>query len=268
MNKDISPNFKWNPIDASIAKKLLSLEKTPLAVEYFSKKCDKLTDYGYWFLLSTLWVSYSGWLDLSVWKKLFAADRPKKKKSIMKPSEIKAYEHLPWFVTAYRAHREDETDWIAYTLDKDTAIRFAKERGVNSIEEYKVKKKDITALFLRRGEQEIIVLDKNKVEPVRTHIILNPGFTGELGKVKINGKKADDNIKNITMTPWEPEDKGYICLPLKSNIEKGHEDWKITECPVCGRECWESDLARKAKSYGNMIGVCTECALKAGSNNG
>lgn len=244
MFNDISHNFRWNPKDASIAKKLLSLEKTPLAIEYFAKNCEKLTDYGYWFLLSTLWVSYSGWSDLELWKRLFSANRPRKKTSIMKPSELKAYEHLPWFVTAYRSHRKNETDWIAYTLDKNIAIRFAKERGVKSIKEYRIKKKDIIALFLRRGEQEIIVLDKEKVEFVREHILID-----------------------ITIAPWKPKDKGHICLPLKKNIPDGRKDWKITECPICGRECWESDLARKAKSYGNMIGVCTECALKVDDIN-
>lgn len=67
-----------------------------------------------------------------------------------------------------------------------------------------------------------------------------------------------------TVKPWLPQDKGFICLPLKKNVPEGNEDWKLVECPSCGRECWESDLAREVKSHGNMVGLCTECALRQG----
>ena len=166
---DISTNFKGtNPYEKSVIKNLLKHEETPEAIKYFAKKCDGLGDYAYWYVLSTLWVSYTGWSDLNLWKELFNSDRPGKKKSIMKPSELKEFERLPWFVTVYRAHRQGEEDWIAYTLDKEIALRFARERNVNEIKEYRVKRKDITALFLRRGEQEVIVTDKSKVEFVKS----------------------------------------------------------------------------------------------------
>ena len=166
-NQDVSPNFRFNYYDSKVAKKLIELEATPQAIEYFSKVCNELTDYSYWFLLSTLWVSYTGFSDLNLWKRLFSSDRPKQKKSIMKPTEVKSYDQLPWFIKAYRVHRPNETDWIAYTLNVHTALRFAKERGVKSISEYKIKKRDVTALFKRRGESEIILLDKEKAEFIR-----------------------------------------------------------------------------------------------------
>lgn len=168
---DISNEFKWNPCDAIIGKKLVELEETPEAIKYFADRCNELTDYAYWFFLSTLWVSYSGFSDLELWKKLFSSNRAKRKKSIMKPSELNAFENLPWFVTVYRAHRLGEKDCIAYTLNKDIAYRFAMEREVNLIKEYKVKKKDITALFLRREENEVIVLNKENLIFVKKHIL-------------------------------------------------------------------------------------------------
>lgn len=169
MLQEVSRDFRWNPYDAEVGKKLIKLEQTPEAIKYFSMVCDKLTDYAYWFFLSTLWVSYSGESDLNLWKELFAADRSKRKTSIMKPTEVKAFDYLPWFVTVYRAHRPNETDWIAYTLDINIAFRFAKERGVETINEYKIKKRDITALFLRRGEKEIIATDKGNAVLVKEH---------------------------------------------------------------------------------------------------
>lgn len=161
---DIYSGFRWRLFDEKVSKGIIEREGTPDAIKYFAEECEGLSDYGYWFFLSTLWVSYTGHSDLNVWKRLFSSERPNRKKCIMKPSELKVFEQLPYFITVYRAHRHNEEDWIAYTLDPLIAARFARERSVNRISEYKVKKKDVVALFLRRGEKEIIILDKTKVQ--------------------------------------------------------------------------------------------------------
>lgn len=72
----------------------------------------------------------------------------------------------------------------------------------------------------------------------------------------------------IKIWPWKPGDRGLVCMPLKKNIpypnEDGeHEDWIAVTCPICGSECWESDLSRKLVQIGN-VGVCTECAIREG----
>jgi hypothetical protein len=159
---DISPNFKPYLFDSIISQKLIELEKTPEAIIYFSQVCKELSDYAYWFFLSTLWVSYCGWSDLQLWKGLFSSERPKRKTSIMKPSEVMAFDTLPYNIMAYRAHRSGEKDWISYTLDRDIAKRFARERNVNKVALYKLRKPDILALFLRRGEQELIMLEPQR----------------------------------------------------------------------------------------------------------
>lgn len=153
--------------ESMVAKGIIQREGTPEAVKYFERMCGPLTDYTYWFFLSTCWVSYTGYSDLSLWKRLFSSGRNKRNQSIMKPSELIAFKRLPYFITIYRAHRLNEDDWIAYTLDPAIAARFACERSVSTIKEYKVRKTDILALFLRRGEKEILVLDKEKVQFVR-----------------------------------------------------------------------------------------------------
>lgn len=58
-NTDISKYFTWNLADAAVAKQLVEREETPEAITYFAEHCDSLSDYGYWFMLSTLWVSYT-----------------------------------------------------------------------------------------------------------------------------------------------------------------------------------------------------------------
>lgn len=52
-------------------------------------------------------------------------------------------------------------------------------------------------------------------------------------------------------------------MPMKKNIPEGKPGWKLTTCPKCGRECWETPLFEEVKKQGT-IGMCTECALKAG----
>jgi hypothetical protein len=169
LHRDISPDFVWNPVDAAIATRLLDFEGTPRAIQYFAEVCDSLTDYSYWFLLGTLWVSYSGWSDLRLWKRLFKSTRPRRETSLMKPSELRVFKALPETVTAYRAHRNNETDWISYTLDRGVAKRFARERGVTEFVEYRLAKADVLALFLRRGEQELIMLNPTKAVRIAVH---------------------------------------------------------------------------------------------------
>lgn len=163
MYSDVSKYFTGStPYEQCVGKGIIEREETPEAILYFDEKQAGLRDYAYWFFLSVCWVSYTGHSNLETWKRLFSSERSKRKHSIMKPSEVMAYETLPYFVTAFRAHRPGETDWIAYTLDEETVKRFARERCVDQYHVYRVKKRDILALFLRRGENEILVLDKDK----------------------------------------------------------------------------------------------------------
>ncbi|HIF9347065.1 TPA: hypothetical protein ACX6RX_003176 [Photobacterium damselae] len=86
----------------------------------------------------------------------------------MKPSELSAFEQLDDEFTVYRAKRVDETDCIAYTRDINVATNLAVHRGINEIHQYTVNKVFILALFLRRGEEEVIVLDTTTLTLVRT----------------------------------------------------------------------------------------------------
>ncbi len=73
----------------------------------------------------------------------------------------------------------------------------------------------------------------------------------------------------VTIKPWAPGDGGFACLPLTANLPDAaevrahHPDWKPVQCPVCGADCWESELARQAQAAG-AHGACTSCALQKG----
>lgn len=60
---NVSPDFRWNKKDLQTIKKVLPHEATPEAIKVFARYAWRLTDYGYWFLLSTLWVSYCRWMS-------------------------------------------------------------------------------------------------------------------------------------------------------------------------------------------------------------
>jgi hypothetical protein len=165
---DISPNWKGNtPQGKRSCERILAVAETPLAIITFDELQNDFDDYWYWFILGTLWVSYSGHSDLELWRRLFRSGRTKRQTSLMKPSEWVKFKELPSTFAAYRAHRPNETTWISYTIDRKLADRWAKERG-GYVRTYRLKRIDCLALFLRRGEQEILMLDPNKARAADT----------------------------------------------------------------------------------------------------
>lgn len=159
-NGNISPAFQHDEVGQAMAEEIIRRKD---AVRYFSENCDDLPNYHYWLFLSTLWVDDPALADLALWKALFSSERPGRETGIMKPNELRAYNALRDQEIVYRAHREGEEDWIAYTLSLKAAKRFQQRYQSAVIRKYIVNKSDILALFLRRSESEIIVLDKNKV---------------------------------------------------------------------------------------------------------
>ena len=157
---DISPLFQPAPYDAQIAHRLTALDDSPLAVQLFASVAERLSDYAYWFFLGVCWVQYTGWSKLELWKELFSSNRPHRKSCLMKPTELRLFKKLPKVVHCYRVHRPGETDWISYTLDFDTALKFAAIRGVSTIHEYRIPRKRLCCLFLRRHEYEVLCINK------------------------------------------------------------------------------------------------------------
>ncbi len=178
--RDVSPDWNGSTrAERRILKNIMGHQGTGKAVKIFAQHCDQLGDYWYWFTLSTLWVHYSGHSDLNLWRELLRSDRANRRTSLMKPSECLAYIQLPRFVRAFRAHRPNECDWISYTLDPGIAAKFALQRGVETITEYMVPRDAILALFLRRAEQEVIVLERFYATEVGKVNIVDAGMIKE-----------------------------------------------------------------------------------------
>ena len=90
----------------------------------------------------------------------------------------------------------------------------------------------------------------------------------EMAKIMDNilDAKIPDEPVEATVTPHKVGDGGILAMPLKANIpDPQRDDWKLTTCPICGAECWETDLARWAMAAEpELRAACTTCALKAG----
>lgn len=166
--RDISPDFEYDHKNAKLIQKILKKSESGDGVKAFCDCKSKLNDYSYWFMLGTLWVDSVDGASIALWKSLFSSKRKKRDSCLMKPSELRFLKKMADEVTVYRAKRKGEEDWLAYTLDPNFAAKMAFSRAVDVIHEYKVKKSDITAVFLRRGEAEVLVLDNRKPEFIRT----------------------------------------------------------------------------------------------------
>lgn len=61
------------------------------------------------------------------------------------------------------------------------------------------------------------------------------------------------------------KDGDIMMLPAYANVpDPQNADWKLVKCPVCGADCWESDLARQVKQmFPGIKCACTPCALRA-----
>lgn len=165
---DVSPDFIPNKLDAALIYEVVRHWETPRAIRYFHNRHQMLSDYAFWYLLGTLWVSYSGQSELALWRRHLSSARPKRESSLMKPSELAIFRQLPETLRLFRAHRPGATDWLAYTLDPQKAGLFARQRDVSSVTEYSCRRENALCLFTRRGESEILVLDRAHVAPVRT----------------------------------------------------------------------------------------------------
>jgi hypothetical protein len=176
---DVSPDFTPDALSTEVIARVIRHQGSPKAIQIFANECHKLTDYWYWFALSTCWVSYSGWYDLANWRALFMSERPNRQTSIMKPSELRSFKALPELLRVYRAHRQGETDWISYTINLERAAMFAGKRGVSQVGGYQIQKADCIALFLRRDEFELLMLEPARAKWIgKVRISPIPGTPG------------------------------------------------------------------------------------------
>lgn len=150
-----------NENDSAIMSALLKLPKGARLVTLYANRYEFWDDAAYWQAVAAMWIdSDICYPNLEYWKELFTLDRRDRFK-LMKKADRKVWRSLPAKVKAFRAvHENEEVDLaISWTLTRKVADRFAKGRKVV---ERTFNKNQIVAYFDRRGEQEIIVIQKGQ----------------------------------------------------------------------------------------------------------
>ena len=72
------------------------------------------------------------------------------------------------------------------------------------------------------------------------------------------------------LAPHEVGDGGLLLMPTRANIpDPQRDDWKPTTCPICGAECWETEIHRQAlAAEPGLRAVCTDCGLRGADSIG
>ena len=122
---------------------------------------DEIDDNTYWSLASDVWIdTENAWQNIGSWTELFGSDRASQH-SLMSEEELELFASLPDTLTIYRGCRKDiNEEGLSWTLDEQRAHwfaeRFSNDDGI--VLTRTVSKKEVIAVFTRRGEQEVIVL--------------------------------------------------------------------------------------------------------------
>jgi hypothetical protein len=153
---------KKKDLEKAIAEKnfnqIIYLHERPYRLQAFIQIAPQLSDTKYWSILSGIWTDTENqWQNLEQWKELLSANRSSRH-YLMDESEVQLLNSLPEFVKIYRGCVKGlNENGLSWTLDKAKAKffanRFSKE-GI--ILEREIPKSEIIAVFLGRGESEVI----------------------------------------------------------------------------------------------------------------
>lgn len=124
---------------------------------------DKLTAERYWTAVRHTWIdTENSFENYTQWSKIFKSDRfGEREKWLMDDDERLALSMLPDLIPVFRGYARDDAmyGW-SWTLKEETATwfakRFARDPDDCRVSEGRVKKSDVLALLLGRGEQEIL----------------------------------------------------------------------------------------------------------------
>lgn len=135
------------------------------AKEIFFKKAKLLSNPHYWEILRTVWVAAGRTDNANEFMPFFRSSRPCKG-WFMTPEDSQTLEEMDWPITVYRAYDEEPDPGISWTTDKEWCEDYARVAG-RKIKQRTVERSQVFAYISRRGESEIIILDREGGEPCR-----------------------------------------------------------------------------------------------------
>jgi hypothetical protein len=135
------------------------LHERPYRLNALLEIQDQLKDTQYWSLLADTWIdTENAWQNRAKWRKLFNSNRPYSN-YLMSEEEDNAMRSLPQMVTIYRGTSFKNEKGLSWTLSKEKAEFFAQRFNASKgrVLEKQVDKDQILAVFLGRGESEVIL---------------------------------------------------------------------------------------------------------------
>ncbi len=131
--------------------------------EIFFKKAHLLSNPHYWEFLRSVWVAAGRTDNTNEFMPFFKSSRPCKG-WFMTPEDSQTLEEMDWPITVYRAYDEEPDPGISWTTDKEWCEDYARVAG-RKIKQRTVERSQVFAYISRRGESEIIILDREGGEP-------------------------------------------------------------------------------------------------------
>lgn len=135
------------------------------AKDIFFKKAKLLSNPHYLEILRTVWVAAGRTDNANEFMPFFRSSRPCKG-WFMTPEDSQTLEEMDWPITVYRAYDEEPDPGISWTTDKEWCEDYARVAG-RKIKQRTVERSQVFAYISRRGESEIIILDREGGEPCR-----------------------------------------------------------------------------------------------------
>ena len=139
------------------------LHERPYRADALAEIADRIDDPTYyWDLLSCVWIDSENIREMhDLWDVLLADPRPHRDE-MMHDDELEALRELPDEFVVYQGHTNTRRDGWSWTTNVDTAEWFARrfanlEHDKPCVTTGTVRRSDVTAYFLRRGEYEVLV---------------------------------------------------------------------------------------------------------------
>lgn len=148
------------------------LTERPWRFERLIEIADEMTDEEFWTLVSDVWQDSENIRENQEdWDELLRSERPGRA-AMMTDEERSELEALPSIVTVYQGHTAERDDGWSWTTRRETAEWFARrfasfEDDVAMVTTGRIRKEDVLAYLLGRGEFEILV-DPEAVDQVMT----------------------------------------------------------------------------------------------------
>lgn len=163
-------------------------------------------------------------------------------------------------------------------VDRPEAISVSGLDGVCKLIRTELEKVDTTIMVQAKSYKSVEVMTTYLPDFSRNILYraeadapgLRTGFRGrEVALIELLNSMIPDDDPGV-LVPHEVGDGGLLLMPTRAHIpDPQRDDWKPATCPICGAECWETEIHRQAlAAEPGLRAVCTDCGLRGAAGVG